>query len=161
MCPNTGARLVIPQDHGKESTPRFTFDTEPVPEPAPCTDSIYASPVPPIDSRAIAFQIQRRTMKLVNDRGETDVDNQFDIIECLDSPLLAHLDPELKSYIREFLTPEERADLKDALLDHQQWVTEYTVPASACLTCNTAIYPMGLGDDQSHSLFLIYLTHSL
>ena len=100
-------------------------------------------------------------MKLVNDRGETDVDNQFDIIECLDSPLLAHLDPELKSYIREFLTPEERADLKDALLEHQQWVTEYTVSASACLTCNTAIYPMGLGDDQSHSLFLIYLTHSL
>ncbi len=89
-------------------------------------------------------------MELVNDMGETDIDNDFDIIQCLDSPLLAQLDPQLKTYIRDFLSPQERADLKEAILDHQQWITEFTPGASACLTCNTAIYPMGLGEDPSH-----------
>jgi hypothetical protein len=150
MCLHTGARLVIPQDHGKEATPRFTFETQPVPEPPLYRDSIYAAPVPHIDSRTIAFEMQRAMMQLVNDVGETDVENDFDIVECLKSPLLAQLDPELKTYIKDFMTPEERADLKEAILDHQQWITEYSPISSACLTCNTAIYPIGLGNDITH-----------
>ncbi len=77
--------------------------------------------------------------------GDWDVDDDFDIMDCLDSPLLAELDPNLKSYIREFLTPEERTDLKSALLEHQEWITEFNPAVSECLMCNTAIYPMGLG----------------
>ena len=84
-------------------------------------------------------------MQLVNDMGDIDLDNNFDILDCLDSPMLSQLDPNLKSYIREFLSADERADLKAAILDHQEWITEYTSTASACLMCNTAIYPMGLG----------------
>ena len=145
MCPHTGARLVVPVDHGNDATPRFTFDTEPVPEPSKRCDSVYHIPVPHIDNRAISFELQRRTIQLVNDLGEIDVADDFDIVDCLDSPLLAQLDPELKTYIRDYLTPEERANLKAEIMSHQQWITEHNVPASACLTCNTAIYPMGLG----------------
>jgi hypothetical protein len=59
--------------------------------------------------------------------------------------MLSQLDPTLKTYIREFLSADERADLKAAILDHQEWITEYNPAVSACLMCNTAIYPMGLG----------------
>ena len=147
LCPHTGGRLIVPVDHGKDEVPRYSFETAPVPEPCLGTEEsmLYHIPVPHIDNRAISFDIQRRTMQLVNDMGEFDVDNDFDIIDCLESPLLAELDPNLKAFIREFLSAEERADLKAAILDHNQWVTEYTGAASACLMCNTAIYPMGLG----------------
>lgn len=145
LCPHTGACLVVPVDHGEHATPRYSFETTCVPEPAPLTDSIYSVPVPPIDSRAISFEIERKQMQLINDMGDWDVDEDFDILDCLDSPLLAELDPNLKSYIREFLSPEERAELKSVLLQNQEWITEFNPAVSACLMCNTAIYPMGLG----------------
>ncbi len=131
---------MIPQDHGKDATPLFSFKTEPVPEPSPCTESMYSCSVPRIDSRAICFEIQRRTMDFVNDNGESDTDSDFDLVTCLESPLLADLNPELKTYIRDFMSPEERANLKEAMLEHQERITEYTPTASACLMCNTAIY---------------------
>jgi hypothetical protein len=145
LCPHTGARLIVPVDHGKDATPRYSFQAENVPEPSPSTDSIYDVPVPQIDSRAISFEIQRRTMQLVNDMGDIDLEDNFDLLDCLESPMLSQLDPTLKTYIREFLSADERADLKAAILDHQEWITEYNPAASACLMCNTAIYPMGLG----------------
>jgi hypothetical protein len=84
-------------------------------------------------------------MHLVDNFGDLDVHNEFDILDCLESPLLANLDPILKDYIRNHLTYEQRQDLKETLIEHQQWVTEYSPAATACLMCNTAIYPMGLG----------------
>ena len=159
LCPHTGGRLIVPVDHGIDKVPRYSFETAPVPEPCPVTDkSIYIAPVPHIDNRAISFDIQRRTMKLVNDMGEFGVNDDFDIADCLESPLLAQLDPNLKAFIKEYLTAEERADLKAAILDHNEWVTEYTGAASACLMCNTAIYPMGLGKN-TNSRFLYLVVH--
>ena len=61
MVKRTGARLIIPTDHGLGAVPRFTFETAQVPEPLPSDmEDIYGCPIPWIDTFPIAFEIQRR-----------------------------------------------------------------------------------------------------
>ena len=106
---------------------------------------MYGCPLPEVDTRAISFEIQREALILMNDYGDLDLDNDFDIIDCLDSPLLQDLDPLIKDLIRNYLSVEERNELKEEILKHNQWLSEFSPPATTCLCCNTAMYPMGLG----------------
>ena len=80
-------------------------------------------------------------MQLTNDAGDVDIDCNFDILDCLNSVLLADLDPVLKEKIRQ-LSPEGRSSLKTRILGGNQWSTEFTPAAMACLNCNMAIYPV-------------------
>jgi hypothetical protein len=146
LTPQTGGRLVIPVDNGEDAIPRYVFDTAPVPEPELHAEDLYGKPIQGIDCRPISFEIQRRQMQLMDDQGNLDVDGDFDIIDCLESPLLEELDPELKDYIRNYLSKEERAELKRQLLSHNEWITELTPAVMACISSNMAVYPMGLGE---------------
>ena len=101
----------------------------------------YTSPVEPMDARPIAFLMKRHQMQLTNDAGDVDIDCNFDILDCLNSVLLADLDPVLKEKIRQ-LSPEGRSSLKTRILGGNQWSTEFTPAAMACLNCNMAIYPV-------------------
>jgi hypothetical protein len=85
-------------------------------------------------------------MHLVNDQGVTDTNDEFDILDCLNSTPLQEFTPTLKRYIRDHLSEDQRRELKRQLLENNQWVAEYTPGATACLGCNTAVYPMGLGE---------------
>jgi hypothetical protein len=145
LAPCTGGRLVIPTDQGPKATPRFLYQTETIPEPPCYVEDIYGCPLPPIDNRAISFEIQREALRLVDDFHDLDVDNNFDILDCLESPLMADMDPAIKDLIQNYLSKEERDDLKREILKHNQWISEFNVGAMACLGCNMAIYPMGLG----------------
>ncbi len=134
LMTNLGASLSYsPERRDEHVTPHYSFETTHVPEPAPSTDLIYSVPVSPIDSRAISFEIKREKMQLINDMGDFDVHDNIDILDSLDSPLLAQLDPNLKSYILEFFYSKESADLKSALFKHQEWITEFNPAISACL----------------------------
>ena len=82
-------------------------------------------------------------MQLLNDAGDVDIDDDFDLIDCLESPLLSDLDPELKQKIRD-LSSEDRASLKTRILGANQWSTEFTPAVMACITCNMAIYPVSM-----------------
>ena len=94
-----------------------------------------------MDARPIAFLMKRHQMQLTNDAGDLDMHGDFDIVDCLESPLLADLDPMLKEKIRQ-LSPDERLSLKTRILGGNQWSTEFTPAAMACLNCNMAIYPV-------------------
>ena len=113
----------------------------PVPELPPHVKDNYTSPVEPKDSRPIAFLMKRHQRQLTNDAADLDMHGDFDIVDCLDSPLLADLDPMLKEKIRQ-LSPDERLSLKTRILGGNQWSTEFTPAAMACLNCNMAIYPV-------------------
>jgi hypothetical protein len=132
----TGGRLVKPHDNGVEALPRYTFSTGPIPEPSPYKEDIYGCPVPAIDCRPVSFEIQRRS--LTDALSQEDCD--FDLLDVLDSDFLQHPDPLipiLKEKIRA-LSPEDRAALKEEILDANAWVTEFVPPAMACLACNSA-----------------------
>ena len=139
MAPITGGRIITPIDLGKNAIPRFKFETSPIQEPPPFQDQRYSQPVQSIDTRAISFEIQRRPMLLQNNMGE--VGSSFDLLDCLDSPLLKDLDERYKTKIRS-LSALEREDLKKAIITHNEWVTEFVPPAMACLNCNTAGKPI-------------------
>ena len=137
LAPVTGGRLVTPVDNGKDVIPRYSFRVSPVLEPAKYTEDVYGCPVQPIDCRPISFEIRRRQIELSNDDGLCDSQNDFDLNDCLESELLKDLDPALKIAIRE-LTYEQRASLKQEMLSHNQWCTEFVPCSMACLACNTA-----------------------
>ena len=139
MAPVTGGRIVTPIDLGKDVIPRFKFETSPIQEPPPFQDQRYSQPVQSIDTRAISFEIQRRPMILQNNTGEFGAG--FDLLDCLDSPLLKDLDERYKAKIRS-LSASEREDLKQSIITHNEWVTEFVPPAMACLNCNTAGKPI-------------------
>ena len=127
----TGGRLVTPHDNGAEALPRYTFSTGPIPEPSPYREDIYGCPVPAIDCRPISFEIQRRSLTYALSQEDCD----FDLLDVLDSDFLQHPDPLipiLKEKIRA-LSPEDRAALKEEILDANAWVTEFVPPAMACL----------------------------
>jgi hypothetical protein len=135
LAPVTGGRIVTPIDLGKDSIPRFKFETSTIEEPPPFQEKKYAQPVPPIDTRPISFEIQRRPILLQKDTGEFGA--SFDLLDCLDSPLLQDLDERFKDKIRS-LSSSERESLRAEIVGHNQWVTEFVPPAMACLNCNTA-----------------------
>ena len=81
----------------------------------------------------------------MDDQGNQDIHDIFDILDCLQSTPLQDLAPVLKGYIHDYLSSDQRAELKRQLLENNQWFTENTPGASACLGCNIAVYPMGLG----------------
>ena len=175
LAPVTGGRIVTPIDKGKDSIPRFIFETSDIEEPPPFQENKYAQPVPPIDTRAISFEIQRNRILLQKNTGEFGA--SFDLLDCLDSPLLQDLDERFKDKIRS-LSSSERESLRSEIIKHNQWVTEFVPPAMACLNCNTAgnlvqrfilfdyarvyvysdvfcfaVYPMGVGTS-SKSIFV-------
>ena len=131
----TGGRIVTPVDLGKDAIPRFIFETSDIEEPPPFQENIYAQPIQKIDTRAISFEIQRQRILLQNNMGEFSA--SFDLLDCLDSPLLKDLDERFKTKIRS-LSSSERESLKEAIIKHNEWVTEFVPPAMACLNCNTA-----------------------
>jgi hypothetical protein len=141
FVPKTSAVLVEAIDNGEGTLPRFAFNTKPVPEMPPFVKDKYSSPVEPMDARPIAFLMKRHQMQLTDDAGDLDIDCKFDLLDCLNSELLADLDPELKERIRQ-LSPEDRASLKTRILGGNQWSTEFTPAAMTCLNCNMAIYPV-------------------
>jgi hypothetical protein len=141
---------------GKDNIPRYKFETSPIPEPPPFRCNRYSTPVLNIDVRPIAFEIRRRNLLLQNDQGDYSID--FDILQCLESPLLRDMDQSYKDKIRSLLPPQ-REVLRKAIINHNEWVTgdllfpltgiilmimlmmtmKDFVPASmACLSCNTA-----------------------
>jgi len=146
MVKRTGARLIIPTDHGVGAVPRYTFETAPVPEPLPSdTADIYGCPIPCVDTLPIAFEIQRRNiLDIMRDDG-LQIADDFDIIDCLDCNLLKDLDPQLKDKIRHGLSKAERATLKAMLLQSNVWVSEFNTCCMACIPSNEAMLPMGLG----------------
>ncbi len=81
----------------------------------------------------------------MNDENDMDVNNQFDLLDCLNRPLLKELYINIKNLIRNYLTQEERAELKQEIMSSNSWISEFSPPVTACLCCNTAIYPMGCG----------------
>ena len=117
-----------------------------VPEPPLHVQDVYSSPLPPVDTRPISFEIQRQALVLMNDTNDFDVDNTFDLLECLESPLLIDLEPAIKDLIRNYLSKAERDELKEEILKSNQWISEFCPPVTACLCCNSAIYPMGCGE---------------
>ena len=131
----TGGRIVTPVDLGKDAIPRFIFETSDIEEPPPFQENRYAQPIQKIDTRAISFEIQRQRILLQNNMGEFSA--SFDLLDCLDSPLLKDLDERFKTKIRS-LSSSERESLKEAIIKHNEWVTEFVPPAMACLNCNTA-----------------------
>ena len=135
LAPVTGGRIVTPIDLGKDVIPRFQFETSDIEEPAPFQENRYGQPVKNIDTRAISFEIQRRQILLQNNTGEFGT--SFDLLDCLDSPLLNSLDERFKTKIRS-LSASERESLRQTIIKHNEWVTEFVPPAMACLNCNTA-----------------------
>ena len=171
LSPVTGGRIVTPIDFGKDQIPRYNFETSPIPEPPPFQHKTYSTPVPNIDCRAISFEIRRRSLRLQNDLGNFSAD--FDLIDCLQSPLLQHMAPSYKDKIL-MMSPPDRETVRRAIIEHNKWVTEYVPGAMACLSCNTAgislhpnyyvlkcllilsffaVYPMGVGTS-SKSIFV-------
>ena len=131
----TGGRLITPHDNGAEAIPRYTFSTGPIPEPSPYKEDIYGSPVPSIDCRAISFEIQRRSLSNILQQ-----DCDFDLLDVLDSDFLQNPDP-LIPILKEkigALSPEDRAALKEEILNANAWVTEFVPSAMTCLACNSA-----------------------
>ena len=135
LAPVTGGRIVTPIDLGKDSIPRFKFETSTIEEPPPFQEKRYVQPVPPIDTRPISFEIQRKQILLQKDTGEFGA--SFDLLDCLDSPLLQDLDERFKDKIRS-LSSSERESLRAEIVGHNEWVTEFVPPAMACLNFNTA-----------------------
>ena len=161
MAPVTGGRIVVPVDHGSDKIPRYTFNTTAIPEPERYQENLYACPVQPIDTRPISFEIQRRELLLQNDAGEYDYD--FDLIQCLDSELLKDMDQHYKHYIRS-LSSQDRKTLKETILTHNEWVTEFVPAAMACLACNTAgntsfVIKMPLQDNTDKINFLFSVSY--
>ena len=140
LSPVSGGRLVIPKDNGKDQIPRYTFDVAPVPEPEPYQEDLFGCPVQPIDCRPISFEIKRRPITLLDPVDSADVPDDFDLADCLNSEILKDLDPELKNAILK-LSSAQRASLRDELINHNQWCTEWVPAPMACLACNTAGYP--------------------
>ena len=137
LAPVSGGRLVIPKDNGKDQLPRYTFDVAPVPEPAPYREDLFGSPVQPIDCRPISFEIKRRPVAILDPADSTDVPGNIDLADCLNSDILKDLDPALKNAILN-LSSEQRASLRDEIVNHNQWCTEWVPAPMACLACNTA-----------------------
>ena len=120
LSPVTGGRIVTPMHLGKEHIPRYQFETSPIPEPPPFQQKPYSTPVPNIDCRAISFEIRRRPLQLQNDLGAFSAD--FDLLDCLASPLLQDMAPSYKDKIR-MMSPPDRETVRRAIIDHNQWVT--------------------------------------
>ena len=121
----------------------------PVPEPPPPRPPTYDNPIRQIDTRPITLLVKRRgpdAMKAefdrLNDGPELSAD--FDMIECLDHPLLKDVDDSIKQRIRD-LTREQRYELKKRILEGNMWATEFSKPLLAASGCNEALYPMGTG----------------
>jgi hypothetical protein len=140
LAPVSGGRLVIPKDNGKDQIPRYTFDVAPVPEPDPYREDLFGSPVQPIDCRPISFEIKRRHVALLDPADLANVSGDFDLADCLNSDILKGLDPELKTAILN-LSSEQRASLRDEIINHNQWCIEFVPAPMACLACNTAGNP--------------------
>ena len=137
LAPVSGGRLIIPRDNGKDQIPRYTFDVAPVPEPEPYREDLFGCPVQPIDCRPISFEIRRRKIQLFHTNEASDIHDDFDLADCLQSDMLKELDPELKQAILN-LSPAQRASLKEEITMHNQWTTEFVEAPMACLACNTA-----------------------
>jgi hypothetical protein len=140
LAPVSGGRLIIPKDNGKDQIPRYTFDVAPVPEPDPYREDLFGSPVQPIDCRPISFEIKRRQVALLDPADLANISGDFDLADCLNSDILKGLDPELKNAILN-LSSAQRASLRDEIINHNQWCTEFVPAPMACLACNTAGNP--------------------
>ncbi len=110
-----------------------------MPEPDPYREDLFGTPVQPIDCSPISFEIKRRQVTLLDPTDSADVPGDFDLADCLNSDILKDLDPELKSVILN-LSLEQRASLRDEIVSHNQWCTEWVPAPMACLACNTAGY---------------------
>lgn len=137
LAPVSGGRLVIPRDNGKDHIPRYTFDVAPVPEPEPYSEDPFGCPVQPIDCRPISFEIRRRRVQIFDAGESSDILEDFDLADCLQSEMLNELKPELKEAILN-LSAAQRASLKEEIVMHNQWTTEFVEAPMACLACNTA-----------------------
>jgi hypothetical protein len=114
---------------------KFKTISKVVPEGPPSVLRVYSQPIPPVDTRPITFEMQRRQIRLSGD---------FSLKDCLDSEMLCDLDEALKSKIRQ-LNDEECEELKRKIVAGNGLVTEFCPPMIGTVPANEAAYPMGLG----------------
>jgi hypothetical protein len=114
---------------------KFKTISKVVPERPLQVVGIYSQPIPPVDTRPIAFEMRRRRIPIAPG---------FTLKDCLDSEFLRDLDETLKNRIRQ-MSDEQSEQLLQKIIGGNGWVAEFCPPMMGIVPANEAVYPMGIG----------------
>lgn len=102
-------------------------------------------PIEPLDSRPLVFEMKRPAVHAdkSNSGGcESNVNADFDILDCLGEPQFAGVDQAIKDKLHS-LTRAQRNRIKEVLFGANGLVSEFNHVLMSVANCNMAIYPMG------------------
>ena len=137
----TGMRLVaLREEFADHPDPRTRHFEVRRPEERP-KHNYAVDPIEPMDPRPLAFEIK---LPAIHAGGscDSDVNADFDILDCLDEPEFIGVDQAIKDKLHS-LTRAQRDRIKDLLYSANGLVSEFNHVLMSVANCNMAIYPMG------------------
>ena len=138
----TGMSMVsLKEEFADHPDPRTQHFDVCLPEERPKHD-YGQDPIEPLDSRPLVFEMKRPAIQPTHPHGISYSDVSFDIVDCLDQPEFADVDPAILDKLRS-LERKQRDVIKDLLFAANGLVSEFNHVLMSIANCNMAIYPMG------------------
>ena len=113
----------LKEDFADHPDPRTQHFDVCLPEERPKHD-YGQDPIEPLDSRPLVFEMKRPAIQPTHPHGIAYSDVSFDIVDCLDQPEFADVDPAILDKIRS-LERKQRDVIKDLLFAANGLVSEF------------------------------------